>query len=122
MPPRSNINSPTIVSGCVRTTWRASANCCCPPSRSSSPAARRHTDWIQQTTAVTAEHERALRARSHWKERNKTGIHADPHAYFAEIHPGEGMPWFIGPLTKWYARLTQGGRHGKALQADGRLG
>ena len=83
---------------------------------------RRYTDWIQQTTPGTAEHERALSARSHWKERYKTGIHADPHAYFAEIHPGDGMPWFIGPLTKWYARLTQGGRHGKALQADGRLG
>src|SRR5579859_2774452 len=53
---------------------------------------RRYTDWIQQTTPGTAEHERALSARSHWKERYKTGIHADPHAYFAEIHPGDGMP------------------------------
>jgi hypothetical protein len=83
---------------------------------------RRYTDWIQQTTPGTAERERALKARSHWKERYRTGIHTDPHAYFVEVHPGESMPWFIGPLTKWYARLTQGGRHGTALQADGRLG
>jgi hypothetical protein len=83
---------------------------------------RRYTEWIQQTTPGTPEREQALNARRHWMERSQAGLYADPHAYFVEVHPNDGMPWFIGPITTWYTRLSQGARHGKTLQADGRMG
>jgi hypothetical protein len=48
-----------------------------------------------------------VNAQTRWrKERAKTGIHADPHAYFVEVHPTDGMPWFMEPVADWYARLS----------------
>ena len=46
----------------------------------------------------------------------KTGIYADPHAYFVEVHRWTAMPWFMGPVGGWYARL---GQPGQPLGADG---
>lgn len=83
---------------------------------------RRYSDWIEHTTRGTAERKQAVKARSQWRARCKSGIYANPRAYFVEVHPGEGMPWFIQPITHWYARLSQGARGGKTLQADGRFG
>jgi hypothetical protein len=83
---------------------------------------RRYSDGIEHTMRGTAERRRAVKARSQWKERCKSGIYANPRAYFVEVHPGDGMPWFIQPLTHWYARLSHGARGGKTLQAVGRFG
>jgi hypothetical protein len=66
---------------------------------------RRYAEWIQHTTPGTRERERALGSRSHWKASARIGIHADPHAYFVEVHPTEALPWFMGPVADWYARL-----------------
>src|SRR5439155_321291 len=78
---------------------------------------RRYADRIQQTAPGTKARERAFQTCSHWKDRARTGIHADPHAYFVEVHSAEDMPWFMGPVAKWQARLG-GGQWREAL-ADG---
>ena len=82
---------------------------------------RRFADWIRQTAPGTKERERAFKARSNWKERVRTGVHADPHAYFVEVQPTEAMPWFMGPVAQWHARLGHT-RQGGGLQADGGSG
>jgi len=66
---------------------------------------QRYAERVQQTTPGTREHDLALSARSEWKRRAKAGMHADPHAYFVEVHPTAAMPWFMGPVADWYARL-----------------
>lgn len=40
---------------------------------------RLYTERVQHTAPGTRAHDLALRAQSNWKERAKTGIHADPH-------------------------------------------
>jgi hypothetical protein len=69
---------------------------------------RRYAEWIQQTVPGTRERDRALSARSHWMASAMIGIHADPRAYFVEVHPTAAMPWFIGPAVDWHARLRRG--------------
>ncbi len=48
---------------------------------------QRFADRIQQAAPETEERQRAFIARSNWKGRPRTGVHADPHAYFVEAHP-----------------------------------
>ena len=44
--------------------------------------------------------ELALGARSSLRRPSEDRIHADPHAYFVEVHPTtEAMPWFMGPVA-----------------------
>jgi hypothetical protein len=68
---------------------------------------RRYAEWVQHTVPGSGAHDLALNARSRWAYRAKTGIHADPHAYFVEVHSTDGMPWFMGPVAAWYARLSR---------------
>jgi hypothetical protein len=82
---------------------------------------RRYADWITQTTPGTAERHQALEARSGWKHRAKIGVYANPHAYFVEAHYGDSTPWFMGPISRWYARLSEGKRH-SSLQAEAASG
>ena len=71
---------------------------------------RRYADWIQHTAPGTRERLQAVGAQHSWKTGGAgTGIHADPHAYFVEVHSTDGMPWFMGPVARWHELLTQGG-------------
>ena len=82
---------------------------------------QRLADRIQHTPPESKERLVAVRAQSEWKDRAGTGIHADPHAYFVEVHSTDGMPWFMGPATRWHARLTQDGLVG-ARASGGAIG
>jgi hypothetical protein len=68
---------------------------------------RRYAEWVQQTAPGTKERRQALDARNHWRSAANTRIHADPQRYFVEVHPTEPMPWFMGPIADWYARLCR---------------
>jgi hypothetical protein len=67
---------------------------------------RRYAERIQHALPGTKEWEPALAARSSFRFQAKQRIHADPHAYFAEVHPAEAMPWFMGPVGDWFARFA----------------
>ena len=82
---------------------------------------QRLADRIQHTPPESKERLVAVRAQSDWKDRAGTGIHADPHAYFVEVHSTDRMPWFMGPATRWHARLTQDGLAG-ARASGGEIG
>src|SRR5712691_6494389 len=71
---------------------------------------RRYAEWIQHTTLGTNECERTSGARHNWTNSTRAGIHANPHAYFVEAHLTETMPWFMGPVAGWHARLGRGQR------------
>src|SRR3989441_1575342 len=66
---------------------------------------RRYAERIQHALPGTKEWKLALAARSSFRFQAKQRIHADPHAYFVEVHPAEAMPWFMGPVADWYGRL-----------------
>jgi hypothetical protein len=68
----------------------------------------RYTEWIRQTTPGTNECERTSGARHNWTDRTRAGIHANPRAYFVEAQLTETMPWFMGPVAGWHARLGRG--------------
>ncbi len=82
---------------------------------------RRFADWILRSEPGTEERERAFKARASWKGRAREGVHADPHAYFVEVQSADEMPWFMGPVAQWHARLGQT-RQGGGLQADSSFG
>jgi len=67
---------------------------------------RRLAEWMHLTIPGTRERQRARSARSHWKGTARNGIYADPRAYFVEVHATDAMPWFMGPVAEWYARLA----------------
>jgi hypothetical protein len=83
---------------------------------------RRYTEWMDQTEPGSETREVARLARYYLQRRAKepTPIYADPHAYFAEVHLGDQMPWFIVPVERWFRGLGQG-RCGK-MAIDGRRG
>jgi len=83
---------------------------------------RRYTEWMDQTEPGSKTHEVARLARYYLQRRAKepTPIYADPHAYFAEVHLGDQMPWFMAPVERWFRGLGQG-RCGK-MAIDGRRG
>jgi len=81
---------------------------------------RRCDERIQRTTPGTQEHQQALDARMRLRYGANRRIHADPHAYFVEVHPTYAMPWFMGPVARWHARLGQPLRG--SAQADGGIG
>ena len=56
---------------------------------------QRLADRIQHTLPESKERLVAVRAQSEWKDRAGTGIHADPHAYFVEVHSTDRMPLFV---------------------------
>jgi hypothetical protein len=66
---------------------------------------RWYAERVQHSAPGTREHELAVNARSNWRQRAKTGMYADPHAYFVEVHPTPSMPWFMEPVAGWYVRL-----------------
>jgi hypothetical protein len=82
---------------------------------------RRLTEWIQHTSPGSKERGRALNARYTWKAAARTGMYADPRAYFVEVHPSEAMPWFMGPVAEWYARLGRV-RPRRGTGSGGRIG
>jgi hypothetical protein len=82
---------------------------------------RRYAERIQHAVPGTKEWVLALAARSKLQGRLKARIYADPHAYFAEVHPTEAMPWFMGPVGDWFARFAHTPGRSKA-QADGGTG
>ena len=82
---------------------------------------RRNAERIQHAVPGTKEWELALGARASLRGRAKKRIHADPHAYFVEVHPTEAMPWFMGPVGDWFARFAHTPGRSKA-QADGGIG
>jgi hypothetical protein len=83
---------------------------------------RRYTDWMNQTKKGSKSHDVAWLARYNLQRRAKepTPIYANRRAYFVEAHLGDGMPWFMGPLERWFRGLGQG-RNGKT-GVDGRTG
>jgi hypothetical protein len=81
---------------------------------------RRYADWIQHTEAGTRERLLAIGAHHAWQAGAGTGIHADPHAFFVEVHSTDGMPWFMGPVTHWHTQLGRGRQAG--ARANGELG
>ena len=82
---------------------------------------RRYAEWITQTAPGTAQRHQALNARSDWKQRARVGVYVKPHAYFVEAHGGDSMPWFMAPISRWYAHLSEGTRH-SSLQANAGTG
>ena len=82
---------------------------------------QRNAERIQHAMPGTKEWKLALRARSSLRFRAKKQIHADLHAYFAEVHPSQTMPWFMGPVGDWFARFAHTPGRNKA-QADGGTG
>ncbi len=82
---------------------------------------RRYAERIQHALPGTKEWKLALAARSSFRFQAKKRIHADPHAYFAEVHLAEAMPWFMGPVGDWFARFAHTPGHSKA-RADGGTG
>jgi hypothetical protein len=82
---------------------------------------QRHAERIQHAVPGTKEWVLALRARSRLGGRVKARIHADPHAYFVEVHPTQTMPWFMGPVNDWFARFALTPGRTKP-QADGGTG
>jgi len=81
---------------------------------------QRFADRIQQTPPEWKERLVAVSAQSEGKDRAGSGVRADPHTYFVEVHSTDGLPWFMGPVTRWHKRLTQGGQAG--ARANGELG
>lgn len=78
----------------------------------------RYAGWIAQTLSGTNARRAATRSRSRWK-RELTG-RGDAQIYFVELHLGDGMPWFVAPVARWYARLGRAESGG--AQADGGSG
>jgi hypothetical protein len=68
----------------------------------------RYAEWIRRTTHGAEECARTSGARHNGTDRTRAGIHANPHAYFVEAHLTETMPWFMGPVAGWHARLGRG--------------
>ena len=83
---------------------------------------RRYTDWMNQTEKGSKAYYVAWYARYNLQRRAKepTPIYADPRAYFVEARLGDGTPWFMEPLERWFRGLGQG-RNGKT-GVDGRSG
>jgi hypothetical protein len=82
---------------------------------------RRNAERIQHAVPGTKEWVLAVAARSSLRGRVKAPIHADPHAYFVEVHPTQAMPWFMGPVGGWFTRFARTPGRTKA-QADGGTG
>jgi hypothetical protein len=82
---------------------------------------RRYAERIQQARPGTNERRLALAARSSFRFQAKRRIHADPHVYFAEVHPTEAMPWFMGPVGDWFARFAHTPPR-STTRADERIG
>jgi len=82
---------------------------------------RRYAERIQHALPGTKERVLALAARASFRFQAKQRIHADPHAYFVEVHPAEAMPWFMGPVGDWFARFAHTPGQSKA-RADGGTG
>lgn len=82
---------------------------------------RRNAERIQHAVPGTREWKLALAARGSLRFRANKRASADPHAYFVEVHPTQAMPWFMGPVSDWFARFAQKPGPGKA-RADGGIG
>jgi hypothetical protein len=78
----------------------------------------RNAERIQNAVPGTKERKLALAARASLRFRAKKRIHMDPQMYFVEVHPTPGMPWFMGPVSEWFARFADTPAGSKA-QADG---
>jgi hypothetical protein len=82
----------------------------------------RNAERIQHAVRGTNERRLALAARASLRFRAKNRAHRDPPMYFVEAHATDtAMPWFMGPVSEWFARFTHtpGPSH---AQADGGTG
>jgi hypothetical protein len=82
----------------------------------------RNAERIQRAVRGTKERRLALAARASLRFRARNRIHMDPQMYFVEVHSTHAaMPWFMGPVSEWFARFAHTPRRSKA-QADGGTG
>src|SRR5438874_6623750 len=82
---------------------------------------QRNAERIQHAVPGTREWKLALAARASLRFRARKRSHTDPHAYFVEVHSTQAMPWFMGPVSDWFARFAHTAGRSKA-QADGGTG
>jgi hypothetical protein len=82
---------------------------------------QRSAERIQKAVPGTREWKLALAARASLRFRARKRIHMDPHVYFVEVHPTQAMPWFMGPVSDWFARFAHTPGRSKT-QADGGIG
>src|SRR6266581_2836482 len=81
----------------------------------------RNAERVRQAVPGTREWQLALAARASLRFRAKKRTHANPPLYFVEVHSTQAMPWFMGPVTDWFARFAHTPGRSKA-QADGGTG
>ncbi len=82
---------------------------------------QRNAERIQHAVPGTKEWKLALAARASLCFRAKKRIHTDPPMYFVEVHSTQAMPWFMGPVSDWFARFARTPGRSKA-QGDGGIG
>ena len=80
----------------------------------------RNAERIQQAVRGTKEWKLALAARASLRFQAKKRVHIDRDMYFVEVHSTNAMPWFMGPVSEWFARFGHSG--GRSAQADGGTG
>jgi hypothetical protein len=80
----------------------------------------RNAERIRQAVRGTREWKLALAARATLRFQAKKRVHIDPDMYFVEVHSTTAMPWFMGPVSEWFARF--GHSPGRSAQADGGTG
>src|SRR5207245_5650487 len=81
----------------------------------------RNAERVRQAVPGTREWQLALAARASLRFRAKKRTHPNPPLYFVEVHSTQAMPWFMGPVTDWFARFAHTPGRSKA-QADGGIG
>jgi hypothetical protein len=80
----------------------------------------RNAERVQHATRGTREWKLALAARASLRFQAKKRIHIDADRYFVEVHSTQAMPWFMRPVSEWFARF--GHSPGRSAQADGGTG
>ena len=80
----------------------------------------RNAERIQRAVRGTREWKLALAARASLRFQAKKRVHLDADRYFVEVHSTQAMPWFMGPVSEWFARF--GHSPGRSAQADGGTG
>ena len=81
----------------------------------------RNAERVRQAVPGTREWQLALAARASLRFRAKKRTHANPPLYFVEVHSTQAMPWFMGPVTDWFARFARTPGRSKA-QGDRGIG
>ena len=80
----------------------------------------RNAERIQRAVRGTREWKLALAARASLRFQARKRVHIARDMYFVEVHSTQVMPWFMGPVSEWFARF--GHSPGRSAQADGGTG